>query len=320
MASNGTNALGKGLDALFADGKPTEQDKVYELPLKEIQPNRYQPRRDFDESALADLSESIKNVGVLQPIVVRRLPFGGYELIAGERRLKAAKLAGLAKIPALVREANDAEIGAMALIENLQRENLNVLEEADAYRRLMAEFKFTQEILARRVGRSRSHIANLLRLLKLPQPVRDYLANGLLSMGQVKPLLAIENADLQAEAAEFIQEKDLSARECESLAKKLLADPNYLREKPADSRAAEASGQPSAERVFWREAEDKLKMFFGAPVKIHQGKKKSRIEIEFADEDDLSRLLDSLQEKHAADKAQKIDELRRVSLSQNFTV
>ena len=316
MANN--TGLGKGLDALLGMGKAMEQDKIYELPLNEIKPNRYQPRHDFDESALATLSESIKNIGVLQPIAVRRLPVGGYELIAGERRLKAAALAGLAKIPALVREANDAEISAMALVENLQREDLNVLEEAAAYKRLMAEFNFTQEMVARRVGRSRSHIANLLRLLNLPQPVRDYLANGSLSMGQVKPLLAIENTALQAEAADFILAQELSARDCEALAKKLTANPNYLQEKGTMPEAKPP--KPSTEKFFYQDAENKLKMFFGAPVKIHQGKKKSRIEIEFANDDDLNRLLDSLQEKQAADKAQKIDELRRVSLSQNFTV
>ena len=191
MASKQHGGLGKGLGALLKDTKLTPaRDKVQEIAISEIQANRYQPRQEFDESALEDLKESVQRIGVIQPILVRRLPGTGYELIAGERRLRASKLAGLKSVPAMIREYNDAEISEIALIENIQREDLNAIEEARAYARLMKDFGLTQDIMAKKIGRSRSHIANFLRLLKLEDQVQEYVANGTLSMGQAKPLLA----------------------------------------------------------------------------------------------------------------------------------
>lgn len=316
MAKHG--GLGKGLSALGLDKAKVEadgRDKVSSVAIKTIKANRYQPRLDFDEGALEELKESVKNFGVLQPLLVRKLPEGGYELIAGERRLRAAKLAGLSEVPVIVREYNNEEVGQIALIENIQRENLNAMEEARAYERLMKEFKMTQECVASKVGRSRSHIANFLRLLKLEPQVQDYVANGTLSMGQAKPLLALEKLSLQREAAEYIQAADLSARQCEALVKKLQANPDYFKEKPAAPQK-----EKQKQDIFLADAVDKLTHLFGTQVKIHPGKKKSKIEIEFYSSEDLERIMGMILERENQIKKQKIDALRKASLSQNFTV
>lgn len=316
MAKHG--GLGKGLSALGLDKAKVEadgRDKVSSVAIKTIKANRYQPRLDFDEGALEELKESVKNFGVLQPLLVRKLPEGGYELIAGERRLRAAKLAGLSEVPVIVREYNNEEVGQIALIENIQRENLNAMEEARAYERLMKEFKMTQECVASKVGRSRSHIANFLRLLKLEPQVQDYVANGTLSMGQAKPLLALEKLSLQREAAEYIQAADLSARQCEALVKKLQANPDYFKEKPAATQK-----EKQKQDIFLADAVDKLTHLFGTQVKIHPGKKKSKIEIEFYSSEDLERIMGMILEREDQIKKQKIDALRKASLSQKFTV
>lgn len=316
MAKHG--GLGKGLSALGLDKAKVEadgRDKVCSVAIQMIKANRYQPRLDFDEGALEELKESVKNFGVLQPLLVRKLPEGGYELIAGERRLRAAKLAGLSEVPVIVREYNNEEVGQIALIENIQRENLNAMEEARAYERLMKEFKMTQECVASKVGRSRSHIANFLRLLKLEPQVQDYVANGTLSMGQAKPLLALETLSLQREAAEYIQAADLSARQCEALVKKLQANPDYFKEKPAAPQK-----EKQKQDIFLADAVDKLTHLFGTQVKIHPGKKKSKIEIEFYSPEDLERIMGMILEREDRIKKQKIDALRKASLSQKFTV
>ena len=315
-AHKGKGGLGKGLNALLGDAKLTPaKDKVQEIRVADIQANRYQPRRDFDEAALAELSDSIKTYGVLQPILVRRLPAGGYELIAGERRLRAAKLAGLTDIPAMVREYSDAEISEVALIENIQREDLNAIEEAKAYGQLMKDFGFTQDMLARKIGRSRSHIANILRLLKLDTTVQEHLANGVLTMGQARPLLMIEDKQLQRQAAEFIESEDLAARQCEALAKKLQEDPEFL-----NKRGQEQPKEKAEPSVFLQDATDKLTHWLGTQVRIVPGKKKSRIEIEFYSDEDLERILGAIDSQQEANRQQKIEALRKVSLSQNFTV
>ncbi|SFT87012.1 chromosome partitioning protein, ParB family [Selenomonas sp. GACV-9] len=307
----GLGALGLGKAQVEADGK----DKVHSIAIGSIKANRYQPRLEFDESALEDLKESVRNFGVLQPLLVRKLPAGGYELIAGERRLRAAKLAGLAEVPVIVREYNNEEVGQIALIENIQRENLNAMEEAQAYERLMKEFNLTQEVVARKVGRSRSHIANFLRLLKLEPQVQDYVANGTLSMGQAKPLLSLENQALQREAAEYIQAEELSARQSEALVKKLLENPDFFQQKKSDTAKKDAP-----QDVFLTEAVEKLTHLLGTQVKIHPGKKKSKIEIEFYSAEDLERIMGTILERQQDIKQQRIDALRKVSLSQNFTV
>ena len=288
---------------------------VQQIPLHEIQANRYQPRHEFDESALEELKESIVQHGVLQPILVRQLPAGkGYELVAGERRFRASRLAGLETVPALVRPLSDAASTEIALIENLQREDLNAIEEANAYRNLLQNFGLTQEALAERVGRSRSHITNMMRLLKLDVHVQEYLANGSLSMGQARPLVVLTNAALQREAADIIMARECSARQAEELVKRLQKNA----EEKAEAKEAESPGE--TEKIFLREAEDKLKMFFGTQVRIRSRGKKNRIEIDFSSEEDLNRILDSLLEKKSRLLEDKKAALRQFSAGERFTV
>lgn len=278
-----SRGLGRGLEALI----PTmsEQEVVKELLITDIVANKYQPRNEFNEEALEELAESINQYGLLQPVIVRKV-LNGYELIAGERRWRAAQKNGVKTIPAIVREYSDIETTEIALIENLQRENLNAIEEAGAYQRLVNEFGLTQEELAKKIGRSRSHIANFIRLLNLPEIVQEYVSRGTLTMGQVRPLLTLESEDLQIEAAEYIIAEDLSARDAEKLVKKLMKDPQVLQE--------ELEEEEYKEDIFVVEAEDVLKMALGTKVKIKPGKKKSKIEIEFYSADDLERLVEVL--------------------------
>ena len=321
----GLGALGLGKDALAlpTDTPPEEKTEAAaapagipaELSIAVIQPNRFQPRREFDEAALEELRESIAQHGILQPVTVRDIGAGKYELIAGERRLRAAKMAGLTTIPAIFRTANDAEMAEMALIENLQREDLNPIEEAHAYQRLLTEFKLSQEQLARRVARSRSAIANSVRLLRLAKEVQAFIANGVLTMGQARPLLALETAALQREAAEYIQEHELSARGVEALVKRLAKDPNALKK----------SAPPKTEKkpdIFVREAEERLTRSLGTKVRIQTGREegKGRLEISYFSAEDLERLLSLL--TTSADGAAKEDKraaLRAFS-TQKFTV
>lgn len=296
MVSKGHGGLGKGLGALLKNREITPaKDQVQEIAADEIRANRYQPRQNFDEAALEDLSESIRQYGILQPLIVRRLPEKGYELIAGERRLRAARKAGLEKVPALVREYNDAEISEIALIENIQRENLNIIEEAEAYAFLMQNFQLTQEMLAKKVGRSRPHIANSLRLLELAAPVQDKLVAGELLMGQARPLLALKDEALQIKAAEHILAEHLSSRQAEELVRRLLDDPAYLDAEesgPEDESAEAQETQEAQQDAFYQDAVGRLNEYLGTKVRIRPGKKKSRIEIEFYSEDDLERLLE----------------------------
>ena len=286
---------------------------VQQIPVADIQANRYQPRQEFDESALEERKESIVKHGVLQPLLVRQLPAGkGYELIAGERRFRAAKLAGFDTVPALVRPLSDAASTEIALIENLQREDLNAIEEARAYQNLLQNFGLTQEALAERVGRSRSHITNMMRLLKLDARVQEYLANGSLSMGQARPLVVLTDADLQREAADLIMARECSARQAEELVKRL--------QKSAEEAQEGEKEKPSTERIFLQEAEDKLKMFFGTQVRIRAQGKKNRIEIDFSSEEDLNRILDSLLEKKSRVLEDKKAALRQFSAGERFTV
>lgn len=299
MVSKGHGGLGKGLGALLKNREITPaKDQVQEIAADEIRANRYQPRQNFDEAALEDLSESIRQYGILQPLIVRRLPEKGYELIAGERRLRAAHKAGLEKVPALVREYNDAEISEIALIENIQRENLNIIEEAEAYAFLMQNFQLTQEMLAKKVGRSRPHIANSLRLLELAEPVQDKLIAGELLMGQARPLLALKDEALQVKASEHILAEHLSSRQAEELVRCLLDNPAYLDAEaggPEDETAEAQETQEAQQDAFYQDAVGRLNEYLGTKVRIRPGKKKSRIEIEFYSEDDLERLLELLE-------------------------
>ncbi len=272
--------LGRGLGAFF---QAEEGEKPTEIALSDIVPNRFQPRRVFDPEALNELAQSIKQHGVIQPVLVRKTATG-YELVAGERRWRAAQQAGLKAIPAVVRDYDDGQMTELALIENIQRENLNPIEEAAAFRRLMDEFSLTQEEVARRIGRSRSLIANTVRLLNLPAAVQDHVSRGTLTMGQARPLLGLEDAELQLEAAESIIAEDLSARDAEELVRRLLSTP---RTKPARK-------QPEKREFFLAEAEERLKMALGTQVRIKPGKLKSKIEIEFYSAEDLERLIETL--------------------------
>ncbi len=271
--------LGRGLGAFFTPGEDEPRD---EIPVKAIVPNKFQPRRVFDKDALTELAQSIRQHGVIQPILVRKTPTG-YELVAGERRWRAAQMIGLEVIPAVIREYSDGEMTEIALIENLQRENLNPIEEAFAYKRLMDEFNLTQEDVARKIGRSRPLIANTVRLLNLAPAVQEYVSRGTLTPGQVRPLLALENAELQEEAADSIIEGELSARDAEELVRRLLASPRPPKAKKQENR-----------ELFLAEAEERLKMILGTQVKIKPGKLRSKIEIEFYSADDLERIIESL--------------------------
>lgn len=279
--------LGRGLDSLLPGAENQSGDNVNQISIKEIVPNQFQPRRIFDEEALQELVQSIKQYGVIQPIVVRKT-LSGYELVAGERRWRASQIAGLTNIPAVIRDYTDAEMTEIALIENLQREDLNAIEEALAYRMLMEKFGLTQEEVSRKIGRSRSLIANTIRLLNLQPAVQDYVSRGTLSMGQAKPLLALEAAELQLEAAEMIIEEDLSARDAEELVRRLLTKPRQSRQTPSTVADQE---------IFVVEAEDRLKLILGTQVKIKPGKLKSKIEIEFYSPEDLDRIIEVLTAK-----------------------
>lgn len=300
---------------LIPNVKETNGIMVQRISIDKIRANRYQPRQEFDESALDELKDSIVQHGILQPILLRQLPDDqGYELVAGERRFRAAKLAGLLDVPALVRPLSDAASTEIALIENLQREDLNAIEEASAYQNLLQNFTLTQEALAERVGRSRSHIANMMRLLKLDPHVQEYLANGSLTMGQARPLIVLTDAALQREAADIIMARECSARQAEELVKRMQKDADAVdaNEKPTQEQGVQA--------IFLREAEDKLKMLFGTQVRIRTQGKKNRIEIDFASEDDLSRIIDSLLEKKNKVLADKRAALRQFSVGERFTV
>lgn len=314
--------LGKGLGALLGNvqsvqsAAPSGKENVQEVETDKIAPNRYQPREDFDEAALAELADSVGRYGVLQPVLVRPLPGEDkYELIAGERRLRAAKAAGLERVPVLVREYSDAEISAIALIENLQREDLSIIEQARGCQRLLDEFHLTQEELAGRLGKSRAALTNTLRLLSLSPEVQELLSAGVLTAGQARPLLALEKP-LQQQAADYIQEHELSARQCEQLAKKLADNPKALEQ----GQAAKAPKQAAEQSVYVKEAAGRLRELLGTQVKIQPGKKKSKIEIEFYTEEDLERILSLIGEKRETSKQSKIDALRKFSQTGKFTV
>ena len=322
----GLGALGLGKNVLAGTPKtdtpvPAEEtpaaasavpENPTEISVEVIAPNRFQPRREFDEAALEELRESIARHGILQPLSVRAVGDGKYELIAGERRLRAARLAGRTTVPVVVRTASDAEMAEMALIENIQREDLNPIEEARAYEQLLTKFRLSQEELARRVARSRSAIANSVRLLRLAEEVQAFIANGVLSMGQTRPLLALESKTLQREAAEYIQEHGLSARGAEALVKRLLKDPNVLKKaaQPAKVRTPD---------IFVREAEERLTRSLGTKVRIQESREqgKGRLEISYFSADDLERLLALL--TGTAAKEDKRAALRAIS-TQSFTV
>ena len=279
-------ALGKGLSALIPDA-PEPRAGVLEVDLDRLTPNPYQPRLQIDEARLEELTRSIKANGVIQPILVRRSE-NGYHIIAGERRWRAAQRAGLLRVPVVVRdvaEADDEKVLEIALIENIQREDLNAIEEATAYRRLADDFHLTQDAIATAVGKDRSTVANMLRLLKLPDEVQHEVSAGRLSMGHARALLALDGDNAQRQLGRDIIARGLSVRETEALVKKALEAP----------RAAERrTAAPEQTDANTRQAEDALKLQLGTSVRIVRRGTKGRIEIDFTSEDELIRIYDAL--------------------------
>jgi len=282
MAEKG---LGTGLGALFGDAAidAIPNDFVY-LPISKVEPRSEQPRTLFDETGLSELAESIREHGVLQPLTVRSIGGGYYQIIAGERRWRAARMAGLAEIPARVIEADDRKATELALVENLQREDLNPIEEANGYKVLMNEFRMTQEEIAKRVGKSRPVVANALRLLSLPPNLIKKLENGELSVGSARTLLSLETEEQMQAAALKIVEQQLTVREAEKLVR------NLKKEKP--DRKEAVKGRPVVN--YMEELENRLSKSLGRRVKIIEGKQKGRFEIEYYNREDFERLYEML--------------------------
>ena len=281
-------ALGRGLDALIPDlgvveeltGSPPAESKNYFLcAIDMIRPNRYQPRRQFSPDELEELAASIRSQGVIQPLLVRRDDVG-YELVAGERRLRAAALAGLDQVPVVVKEISDAKMLEISIVENIQRANLNPMEEAEAYFRLIDEFDLTQEQAAERVGKSRSAVANFLRLRQLPDPIKESILEGALHMGHARALLGVDTPVKQQAAWREVIAKKLSVRETEALIKRMNAPP-----KP------DLAPEPTPEQRYYRDISEDLSRHFGTRVRIQRRGKKGRLEIDFFSDDDLDRLL-----------------------------
>ena len=284
MASN-AKGLGKGLAALLGDNVMDNQEEKASLylPISQVESCAGQPRKQFDPDALADLADSIREHGIIQPLTVRKLQSGYYQIIAGERRWRAARMAGLDQVPAIVIEADDRKAMELAMIENLQREALNPMEEAEGYRQLMEQYNLTQEETAQRVGKSRSAVANALRLLNLCPSVRAMVEDGRLTSGHARTILPLSPA-LQKKAADAVLKSDLSVRQTELLVKKLTAE---VKEKPAVTTGG-------LEVNYAEEAAKALCAHLGRGCKIVSGRKKGRIELEYYGVDDLNNLLDAL--------------------------
>src|SRR5260221_2243896 len=275
-------ALGRGLSALIPDAPASAPARSLEIDTDLLRPNKFQPRTHVDDDRIEELSRSIRSHGIIQPIVVRKTG-QGFEIVAGERRWRAAQRAGLLKVPVVVRDVPDDRLLAVALIENIQREDLNPIEEAVAYRRLSDEFHLTQEQIADAVGKDRSSIANYVRLLRLPQEVRATLGSGTLSMGHARALLALGDEHAQLRLARDIVARNLSVRETEALVKK------------AGEPAVATPGKTVD--VHTRAAEDKLRLVLGTRARIVRKGKGGRIEIDFSSEDELHRIYEQLTEK-----------------------
>ncbi|MBA2174752.1 ParB/RepB/Spo0J family partition protein [Halobacillus locisalis] len=269
--------LGKGFEAIFPEEKVRDEDQVHDIPVNQCRPNPYQPRVDFDDDAIQELKVSIQEHGVLQPIIVRK-SIKGYEIVVGERRFRASKLAGHKTVPALVREWTDEQMMELALLENLQREDLTPIEEAKAYQSLQNELGVTQDKLSKRLGKSRSHIANLIRLLSLPSEVIQQINTGKLSMGHGRALLGLKKPEAVLEMANRIEREQLNVRQVERLIQEMNQKKAKKKDNPRD--------------LFLEERENSLKEQLGTSVKIHKGKRKGKIEIEFMNDEDLERILD----------------------------
>ena len=313
--------LGKGLGAIFGENTSPAVEKAQEpasaaqeLLIKNIAANPYQPRCNFDEEKLQELAASIKEFGVVQPVVVRKKG-RSYELVAGERRLRAAGLAGLTKVPAIVKDYDDAKMMEIALIENIQRHDLNPIEEAQGLRRLMQEFKLTQEQTAEKVGRSRSAVTNILRLLNLPEQVQAHIINGVLTMGQAKQLLGLPKPEQMCEVAEAIIANGWSSRMTEEVVRKLKEGKKLkiVRElveeeaKTKDNKEKKPKREPTENDIFCHDFEQRLVEFLGTKVKVvpkldEQGRQGGTIHIEYYSAEDLERIYEVLQQGRHEDK------------------
>ena len=274
--------LGKGINALFPGEDLDQLEQVEQIFLMDIKPNPFQPRKIFDEESLKELSESIKGHGVLQPIILRKKGLK-FEIVVGERRFRASQLANLEIIPAVIRELNDQQMMELAILENLQREDLTAIEEAEAYQNLMEHLNLTQEQLAFRLGKSRPHIANHIRLLSLPPVVRDTISDGTLSMGHGKALLGLKKKKSIPLIMQKSIKENLNVRQLESLVQRL--NENV----PRETKKVQKD-------IFTKEKESELREIFGTPVSIVKNKDKGKIEIEFYSEDDLERILQLLED------------------------
>ena len=284
MASK-ERGLGKGLGALLGDAAlQTQEGGSLTLPISQVQPGLNQPRKRFEEEALADLADSIRQHGIIQPLTVRRLASGYYQIIAGERRWRAAKQAGLTEVPATIIEADDKKVMELGLIENLQREDLTPMEEANGYKVLMDEHGMTQEDVAERMGKSRPAVANTLRLLALPDAVQLMLEEGKLSAGHARALLVLPKGDAMMMLAQRVIAEGLSVRQTEAMAKHLAKAGDEVEKKPKE--------EPD---IYVMEAAKSLSNRFGRKVAISGGKKKGKVEFEFYDQHDLMLLLDALE-------------------------
>ena len=318
---NKKGGLGKGLGAIFGEntnpvaapeqkkGTAHSEAAAQEVAVKSIKANPYQPRQTFDKEKLDDLAASIKEFGVVQPLVVRKKG-KGYELVAGERRLRAAALAGLNKVPVIVRDYDEAKMMEIALIENIQRDDLNPIEEAQGLRRLMQEFKLTQEQAAEKVGRSRSAVTNILRLLNLPQQVQDYIVSGTLTMGQAKQLLGLPKAEQMCEVAKEIIANGWSARVTEEDVrqlkdgKKLKGVKQIVEVESEQAKEKKPKREPSENDIFCHDFEQRLVEFLGTKVKVlpktdEQGRHGGTIQIEYYSAEDLERICEVLQQGRA---------------------
>lgn len=288
MTNKKRGGLGRGIDALFTvyEETPSDHEIVEEISLSEIRPNPYQPRKVFDEGALQELANSIKQSGVFQPVILRRSSIQGYELIAGERRVRASELAGNTTIPAIVREIDEEAMIEIAIVENLQRENLNPLEEAEAYEVLMEKLDLTQAEVAKRVGKSRPYIANIIRLLSLPQEIKGYVTDKKLSMGQARTLLALKDKSRMTELAQRVIEEKLTVRQLEALIQQYNEEERStpkIQEKKAESKPAHIVA-----------IEQQMQEQFGTSASIKQKGERGKIEIEYLSQEDLTRILDIL--------------------------
>ncbi|MTW85760.1 ParB/RepB/Spo0J family partition protein [Virgibacillus dakarensis] len=274
--------LGKGINAFFPEIEEKDEANIQKVSINECRPNPYQPRKTFHADAIEELKESILQYGIIQPLIVRE-SIKGYEIVVGERRFRAAKEAGLETIPVIVKELTDEKMMELALLENLQREDLTPIEEAHAYANLMNELHITQEVLSQRLGKSRSHIANIVRLLSLPDQVIAYINNGELSMGHGRALLGLKDKSKLIPFVNKIRKEKLNVRQVEQLIVQLNKQPGRKKEKPKKD-------------IFILERESMLRDRFGTSVKIQRGKRKGKIEIEFYSDEDLERIIESLED------------------------